>query len=284
LGLLSFSLSGIAQVNFVKPLISKTVNEKQLTSLKNSVHPLARVEFDRGAAPPDLRLNRMLLVLKRSAEQEAVLTQLLDEQQYPSSPNFHKWLTPEEFGKKFGPSDEDIQTITVWLQSHALEVTEVTKGRTIIEFSGTAAQVQEAFHTQIHKFVVDGESHWSNSGNLQIPAALVPAVAGPWSLHSFRKQPQLSNTKQKFETLYKPGARPEFTGSNGAHALFPGDYSVIYNINPVYQSGIDGSGATIAIVARTNIDFADPSEFWNISGASNGSGLHCPKWTRSRHC
>ncbi|HSS97281.1 MAG TPA: S53 family peptidase, partial [Terriglobales bacterium] len=234
---------------------------------------LARREFDQGAAPADLPMERMLLVLKRSPEQQTSLSKLLDDQQDPSSASYHKWLTPEQFGQQFGASNQDIQSITAWLQSHGLQVNQVTKGRTVIEFSGTAAQVQDAFHTQMRKFVVDGESFWANAGNLQIPSALVPAIAGPWSLHSFRKKPQLSSTKQKFEALYKPGARPEFTGSNGAHALFPGDYSVIYNINPVYQNGINGTGTSIAIVARTNIDFTDPSEFWSISGVNDSSTI-----------
>jgi hypothetical protein len=271
--LLSLSLPVQGQTRFVRPLISQPVNEKQLTALKNSAPALARPEFDHGAAPADLPMDRMLLVLKRSPEQQAGLTKLLDDQQDRSSANYHKWLTPEQFGEQFGASDEDIQSVTSWLQSHGLQINEVSKGRSIIQFSGTAAQVGETFHTQIHNFVVNGESHWANTGDVEIPTALVPAVAGPWSLHSFRKQPQLSSAKQKFEAIYKPGKRPEFTASNGLHALFPGDYAAIYNINPVYQSGINGSGVNIAIVGRTDIDFSDPSQFWNISGIGNFSNI-----------
>jgi hypothetical protein len=259
-----FPISSRAQVSFVKPLISKAINEKQRTSLKNSVHPLARTEFDRGAAPPDLQLNRMLLILTRSAEQEAALTKHLDEQQDTSSANFHKWLTPEEFGKKFGPSDEDIQTINTWLQSHGLQITQVTKGRTVIEFSGTVAQVQETFHTSIHKFVVNGEQHWANSSDLQIPTALTPAVAGPWSLHNFFKKPQSRFSKETVSANYHPQSVPNVTAGDGSHLLGPGDYAVIYNINNVYNAGINGSGAKIAVVARTEIDFTDVSDFYSI--------------------
>jgi hypothetical protein len=104
----------------------------------------------------------MLLVLKRSPEQQAALRKLLDDQQDKGSPRYHKWLTPEQFGKQFGPSDDDIQSVTLWLQSHGFQVG-TTEGRTVLEFSGSARQVREAFHTAIHKYVVQGERHWGET-------------------------------------------------------------------------------------------------------------------------
>ena len=131
-------------------------------TLKGNTHPLARPEFDRGPAPANLPLNRMLLVLSRSQEQEAALEALLDQQQDKSSPNYHNWLTPEQFGQQFGPADQDIQAVTSWLQTHGFQVNRVSNGRVVIEFSGTASQLQEAFHTEIHKYAVNGEEHWAN--------------------------------------------------------------------------------------------------------------------------
>ncbi len=144
-------------------LITKPVDESQLTVLKGNTHPLARAEFDQGAAPADLPMNRMLLVLRRSDEQESALRTLIDDQQDKASPNYHKWLTPDEFGKQFGPSDQDIQQVTSWLQSHGFQIAQISKGRTVVEFSGTAAQVQEALHPSIHKYSINGEPHWANA-------------------------------------------------------------------------------------------------------------------------
>ena len=163
--------------------------------LKGNVHPLARPQFDVALAPPNLPMDRMLLVLKRSPEQQTALLKLLDDQQDKTSASYHKWLTPEQFGQQFGPADADIQAVTSWLQSHGFQVARVAKGRTMIEFSGTAAQVQEAFHTAIHKYVVNGESHWANANDPEIPAALAPVVAGVHSLHNFYAKPQLVLSK-----------------------------------------------------------------------------------------
>ena len=97
----------------VRPLITEPIDESRLTTLKGNTHPLARPQFDLGTADGSLPMKRMLLVLKRSDEQEATLRKLLDDQQDKHSPNYHKWLTPGKFGQQFGPTDADMQTITV---------------------------------------------------------------------------------------------------------------------------------------------------------------------------
>lgn len=157
--------------------ITSSIDPTRLRTLSQNVHPLARAEFDHGAAPPDLPMDRMLMVLSRTAEQESALESLLKAQQDRSSPQFRQWLTPQQFGSRFGAADSDIQTITAWLQSQGFTVGRVSNGKTIIEFSGTAGQVQQAFHTEIHKYVVNGEEHWANATDPQIPEALAPAMA-----------------------------------------------------------------------------------------------------------
>src|SRR3954469_9347864 len=80
-------------------LITQAVDEANLAVLKGNTHPLAQPKYDQGAAPGAMMLNRMLLVLKRSPAQDAALQQFMEEQQDKSSPNYHKWLTPDEYGQ-----------------------------------------------------------------------------------------------------------------------------------------------------------------------------------------
>jgi len=260
-----FSANAFTQEVPVQPRIAQAVDETNLTTLRGNTHPLARTLYDRGVAPASIPLDRILLVLKRSPEQDAALVQLLDEQQDKSSSNYHKWLTPEEFGKRFGPADSDIQAVTAWLQTHGFKVDQVSKGRSVIEFSGTAAMVQESFHATMHKYVVAGESHWANANDPQIPAALAPVVSGVWSLHNFRKKPQSQLAAQRIEAkVASPTSHPEFTSGSGLHALMPADYYVIYNITPRF--GISGS---IGIVGRSNINLQDVTYFhyWTFDQA-----------------
>ena len=251
----------------VQPRITQVPDETQLTTLRGNTHPLARAAFDRGAAPASMPLERMLLVLKRSPGQESELTRLLDEQQDKGSPIYHKWLTPEEFGKRFGPADADIQSVTTWLQTHGFQVNNVSKGRAVIEFSGTADMVQTAFHTQIHQYVVGGAAHWANATDPQIPAAFTPVVGGVWSMHNFRKKPTLRMSQEHFPLTYPAGSsKPVATAPGGFHFLSPGDFSLIYGINPVYQAGINGNGASIAVIGRSNFNYVDVYDFHSIFG------------------
>lgn len=251
--------------------ITQAIDEKNLVVLKGNVHPLARPEYDQGAASDGLQLHRMLLLLQRSPDQETALEKLLDDQQDKSSPNYHAWLTPQQFGQQFGPADADIQTVTTWLQSHGFQVTNVTAGRTLIEFSGSAGQVRSAFHTEIHNYLVNGESHTANATDPQIPAALAPVVVGPVSLNSF---PRISYAKivgQFRHAIGKPGLQPLFTfpnPSNGQnfYALAPGDFATIYNSKALIAAGTDGTGQTIAVVGETNIKIQDVQQFRQMFG------------------
>ena len=265
LGLPALGQEPVPQTALARPRIVEALDETQRTTLRGNTHPLAVAKFDRGAAPATLPLERMLLVLKRSPEQDAALVALLDQQQDKSSPQYHKWLTPGEFGKQFGPADADIQMVTSWLQSHGLQINQVSKGRTVIEFSGTAAMVQDAFHTQIHRYAVQSESHWANASDPQIPDALTPVVAGVWSMHNFLKKPMLRISAERFPLTYPPGAtHPLATNSSGVHFLSPGDFALIYGINPVYQAGINGNGVNISVIGRSNFNISDVSTFHGI--------------------
>ena len=252
--------------NTVRPLITQRIDESRLKTLKGNTHPLARHEFDLGTAPASLPMERMLLVLRRSSDQQTALRRLLDVQQDKKSASYHKWLTPSQFGRQFGPSDADMQTVVSWLQSHGFQVG-ATKGRTVLEFSGSASQVQEAFHTSVHKYIVNGEQHWANSNDPSIPAALAPAVAGIFSLHNFLKKPATHFNPQVVAAKIVPGKKPQVTfpdnGTN-VHALSPDDYRVIYNMNSLAVSG----QSSIAVIGRSNLynGGGDVSNFQSIFG------------------
>jgi subtilase family serine protease len=260
-----------AQTSTTPRRVTQAVDEANLTTLQGNTHPMARAEFDRGEAPAELPMERMLLVLQHSPEQEAALKQLLTEQQTQGSPNFHNWLTPQQYGQQFGPSDEDIQAVTVWLQSHGFQVSRVSQSRHIIEFSGSAAQVKEAFHTAIHKYAANGEEHWANGSDPQIPAALAPVVVGVKSLHNFTAKPT-----NHFSGLYRKSkdsgqiqqlSGPQFTftvNNNTYFGLGPTDFATIYNVLPLWNAGIDGTGQSIAIVQESNINIQDIRDFRNL--------------------
>src|ERR1700685_4585969 len=132
------------------------IDESSLVVLQGNRYPLATPANDRGEAPSDLPMERMLLVLARDAKAESALQSLIANQQDKSSPDFHAWLSPDQFGKRFGPSSADLQKLTGWLESHGFQVKRIAQGGMSIEFSGTAGEVKNAFHTAIHSYAVNG--------------------------------------------------------------------------------------------------------------------------------
>jgi hypothetical protein len=263
-----FSPFAFAQTNPVPVRVTQAVDMRNIVTLRGNVHPLARPEFDQGIAPDDLPTERILLVLQRGADQEAALRQLLDDQQSKSSPRFHQWLTPEQFGRQFGPTDSDIQAVTDWLTDQGFQVNHVAKGRTVIEFSGTAGMVRQVLGAEIHKFRVNGEDYWANSNDPQIPAALAPVVAGFASLNNFPLHPASQIVGPFSRSLVTGEVKPLFTVNyNGTfYDLGPTDFATIYNVLPLWNAGIDGTGQTIAIISDSNINIQDVRDFRNIFG------------------
>jgi len=256
--LLAAPLAAFAQSVAIPARVTDRVDITRLATLSGNTHPLARAQNDQGAAPTDLPMDRIMLVLKRSPEQESALQDLLTQQQVTSSPNYHKWLTPDQFGVQFGPTDADIQAVTSWLASFGFQSIKVSRGRTVIEFSGTVAQVETALHAPIHRFVVNGESHWANSSDPQIPAALAPVISSIVSLHDFHAKPNLHLSNRAASATVTPGAKPQISFQNNAlHALVPGDFNTIYNVAP----SMTGAGVTIGIIAVSNINVQDVADF-----------------------
>jgi subtilase family serine protease len=232
------------------------IDDQQRVILPGNRHPSAVPQFDLGAVDPQYPMERMILTLLPDSAQQDALAQLIEAQHNPESPFYHCWITPQQFAQAFGVSEDDADRLKEWLQSHGFEVEEATAGGLSVVFSGSAAQVESAFHTQIHAYKVGGELHHANSSDPEIPAALAEVVGGVVSLHDFRSAPQ--NTGARLPVS-------EFT-SGSSYYLAPADFATIYDLNPIYQQGINGSGQAVAIVARSNINLSDAMQFRSLFG------------------
>lgn len=258
-----------SEAPLVPPRITQAIDDTQLVRLKGNVHPLAQPQFDQGAVSDATPMQRMMLVLQRSPEQETALQLLMRGQLSKDSPNYHKWLTPQQFGQEFGPSDADIQAITNWLTQQGFQQIKVGAGRLAIEFSGNAGQVRNAFHTEIHHFFVNGKMRQANVSDPQIPAALAPVVTGIVTLHNFPRRSYKVDAGTHAATHNSQGF-PEFTTTSGCgsaqaqpcYVLGPADFATVYNI----PSSLTGANEQIAIVADSNINPQDVTDFRNLFG------------------
>jgi subtilase family serine protease len=253
---------GVARAQ-VADRIQGSIDPAQIQPLANH-HPMWAVAADdAGPVPANLPIQSITLVLARSSQQEQAFEQLLRDQQDPASPEYHHWLTPNEIGERFGLSDNDIATLTGWLQSQGLQVSWVAPSRTFIGFTGTAANVGRAFQTELHYYTVNGKQRMSVSSDPMIPAALAPAISSIRGLFTIEDRPS------HFATTVQSSS-PNLTVSSGGvsyHFLAPGDFATIYDV----PASLTGSGTTIGIVAEARTDAADFTNFKSLTGSTFGN-------------
>ena len=255
--------------------IVSAVNESDLVQLNGSTHPLALPKYDQGLVADGFRMEHMFVVLRRSPEQEQALQQLAAALQNPHSASYHKWLNADQLGKAFGPSQQDIEAVVKWLESHGLQVNLVHKSGMTIDVSGTAGQVSDAFHTEMHRYNVKGEQHIANASAARIPAALAPVVAGVVSLNDFMPKPLTQKQKPVPSFSFKCTGCPDGFDGTEQYDEAPPDFATIYNVAPLYKgsSPITGKGQTIAVLEVTDIKTEDVSTFRKAFGLSSYSGM-----------
>jgi pseudomonalisin len=222
-----------------------------------NVHPLARPELAIGPTDPNLAMHRILLILGRRPGADEELHALLDDQQDPASERYHRWLTPDEFGSRFGITDPGLATVVGWLESQGFAMGEIARGRGWLEFNGTTSQVSKAFATPIRDYRVEGRTHHANAADPSVPRQLAGLVQGIVSLHDFPRLP----LHHPAVPIVAPAAEVA-----GKHYLAPADFATIYDVNPLLRAGTDGSGVAIAIVGRSDINLADVQYFRSYFG------------------
>jgi trimeric autotransporter adhesin len=237
--------------------VTQPIDDETRVVLAGNVHPLAQARYDQGAVPDSFPAQRMMLLLRRSSAQETALRRFLEDAHTPGKPDYHKWLTPQQFGASFGPDDGEIAAVDGWLRQHGFSVARVTAGKTAIEFSGTAGQLRDAFHTEIHSYVVNGEEHHANNRDPEIPAALAPVIAGIAPINDFRPRSYAVGLGHASYNAKTNVTLPQWTLnpiSSPQLALAPGDFAMQYDLNPLYRTGTNGTGVTIGIIGASSID------------------------------
>jgi len=257
---LVFGQTVLSQSRITEPIN----NDQRITIRGTSPDRLIHESKDTGRMAGSENLGQMVLLLAPTPAQNKAATDLVSAQNDPSSPYFHKWLTPAQFGRNFGVAEGDSAQVRQWLEGQGLTVRSVSKSGRFIVFSGNVAQVEAAFSTQIHTYSYNSKTFISNSTNIQLPYALRNVVKGVVRLHSTPSSPAsilVSKIKVHFQ---KKGG--QYTSDDGSHYIGPADFAKIYNIQPLYQAGINGTGETIAIVGESNIDIQDVRDFRSVLG------------------
>jgi subtilase family serine protease len=235
--------------------IAAEITRSEMSPLQGSQHPLALPQNDAGRMPADTRLNGISLYFNRSAAQQADLEALLAAQQNPSSPQYHQWLTPDQFAARFGMAQSDIEQVQSWLQQQGFSIDSIARSRNMIRFSGTVNQVEQAFSTQMHYYQSGGTQHCAPSTALSVPAAITPVLAGIRNLDNFRPRAQHIVPRAAFTS-----------GQSGSVFFAPGDIATVYDVTPLYSASVNGTGQSIAVAGQSAIQVTDIENFQSASG------------------
>ena len=272
-------------------LVTSPVNGTKMVTLTGNIRPEANALNDKGAVNGGLQLDHMLLQMKRPADREAALNARIEAMHQPGNPAFHQWLTAEQVGQQYGPNPADIAAVKSWLEGSGFAVNSVSTSGMVIDFSGNAGQVKQAFKTEIHSLMVRGNAHIANMQDPQIPAALANAVTGITSLNDFRPKPAhlaitsaridggsravVANTAPAARAAAAQSANPDLTANSSYQLVVPDDLHTIYNFEPVYSSGVTGKGETIVVIEDTDVysikDWAVFRDTFGLSKYAKGS-------------
>ena len=272
----------ISEVRSTAPIrVVNPINDRDLVPLAGNVRRDLTPDRDLGPVEDSMPLH-LYMVLKRTPEQQADLDYLIARQQERTAAEYHKWLTPKEFGARFGAHPNDIATLSSWLQQHGMEVRSVLNNASIIDVAVTAGQIRDTFHTEMHYFSVAGGKYAANVAEPQIPAALAPVVAG---IEGMVKIPQQSNETPIGSTTYDKDTntwhrvisnktdqlKPDFrSGTSNDYYVAPQDLYTIYNINPILSGGNLAQTATVAVVEQNDFAYGTVN---STTGAATGGDV-----------
>ncbi len=241
------------------PRLAAPIDNSARTVLAGSRSPRAHAENDAGLVPQSMKIQGISINFSRSAAQQAALDTLLAAQQDPTSPLYHQWLTPDAFAAQFGVAASDLQAVQNWLIAQGFQVDGIARSLNRITFTGTEAQVESAFGTQLHYYTSGTEKHFAPASDVSLPASLAGIVQSVGNLSDFRPHSHLRRS-----------ASPAFTsGQSGSHFLTPKDVATIYDINPAYAAGYTGTGQSIAIVGQSAVILSDIVNFKTAAGVSS---------------
>ena len=222
---------------------------------------------DAGPAAADTNLH-LTFVLSRAPQLQAAFTQLLADQQDPASPRYHQWLTPQQVGELYGPTQHDIDALSAWLTSRGLAPSEVSPSRIFVTVNGPASAVSAALSTSFQSFILNGEPRLSTTGDPALPAAFAAIVQSIDGLSDAPIQPMGHG---QAVSASSSGAQPRFTTNNQNHYITPGDFSTIFDLNTPLFTGLTGLGQRVAIIGRSRVVGSDITEFEADTGLPSNS-------------
>ncbi|MFO2549624.1 S53 family peptidase [Alicyclobacillus cycloheptanicus] len=186
---------------------------------------------------------------------ESGLNQYIAATSTPGSALYGQRLTPAQFTATYGPTDAEVQAVTQYLSSQGFAHVTVSANRLLISASGTAAQVQQAFHTALEQFVQNGKTVYANTAAAQVPGALAGDVAAVLGLNNVI-------------AMQAPVAHPSKPASATSLPNYPASYNP-QGLQQAYDVGSTASGADTSIAIFAEGDLTQVEQDLRTEEAAN---------------
>ena len=235
--------------------VAQTAAAGDSATILEGNHPdeAAEVVSEAAASPSQPLAMHLTMALRNRAE----LARLLADQQNPASPEYHRWLTPDEFTSRFGPTDADLARVARWLKKESFTVKSTDASTREVSFTGTVAQAENVFAVKIAA-TADGRLY-SNTTDPAVPADLAPLIESIHGLDNMlHSKPAVHRVPKRDSSASSPDAIVNDVGP----AFGPADIYTFYDETPLLKGGTDGSGTgCIAVVEDSNIDMPAADAF-----------------------
>jgi subtilase family serine protease len=206
----------------------------------------------------------MVLGLRDEAGAEAALQAISS----PDSASYGQWLSNQTFDELYAPAKTSVSAVQAWLRTQGFTVTQTLPSGQLVEVSGSAAQVEKTFGSQLNNYSYQGKTVRANSAELSLPAGtpagVIDAVSGIVGIDQgtalkspadtlpgpppgarYGVQPCSAYYAQKIAT-----AQPAAYGKKQPYAVCgygPQQYQSAYGESALLRSGVTGKGVTVAI-------------------------------------
>ena len=202
--------------------------------------------------------NTLPLAIGLPLRNEAALNELLQQLYDPHSTNFHRFLTPQEFTARFGPTEQDYQTVRSFAEGNGLTVVGTYPNRVVLDVEGCASNVEQAFHTtlQTYRHPKEPRDFFAPDTQPSVPANL--PIADVEGLSDFRRPRPLSHPARPLTGKPLSGSGPSgwYMGNDFRNAYAPG-------------TTLTGAGQAVGLLEFSDYYQVDITNYENAIGLTN---------------
>jgi hypothetical protein len=176
------------------------------------------------------------LPLRNKEALASLIQQLYD----PASPNYHQYLTPEQFTEQFGPTEQDYQKVIAFAKRNGLTVTGTSANRVLLDVSGSVADIEKAFQVTMRTYRHPKENRMFYAPDAEPSVDVAVPILHVSGLDNF----ELPHPKLKIKPAAQPAGMTPNAGSGPGNAYMGNDFRAAY----VPGVSLNGAGQTVGLL------------------------------------